>query len=119
LIDSSYFLSEKAILGIQNKKERMQKEGKGFGAQFIDFDKPCFTIPARYWKDGYDALVKYSDTEIRRLTIQELKEIQSFPDTFILCGSNKDQIIQIGNAVPCKFAFHLGKHLIHLYSKCS
>ena len=32
-------------------------------------DKPSYTIPARYWKDGYDALVKYSDTEIRRLTI--------------------------------------------------
>ena len=117
-IDSSYFLSEKAILGIQNKKERMQKEGKGFGAQFIHLDKPCFTIPARYWKDGYDALVKYSESEIRRLTIKELKRIQSFPDTYILCGSNKEQITQIGNAVPCKFAFHLGKHLMKLYSKC-
>ena len=113
-IDPSYFLSEKARMGILNKKERMQKEGKGFGAQFIQLDKPCFTIPARYWKDGYDALVKYSDTEIRRLTIQELKRIQTFPDSFIFCGSNKEQIIQIGNAIPCRFAYHLGNHLIKL-----
>ena len=117
-IQASAFLSEKAISGIQNKKERMLKEGKGFGAQFIHLDKPCFTIPARYWKDGYDALVKYNDSEIRRLTIKELKRIQSFPDTYILSGSNKEQIIQIGNAVPCKFAYHLGKHLINLNSKC-
>ena len=77
-------------------------------------DKPSYTIPARYWKDGYDALVKYSDTKVRRLTILELKRIQSFPDNFILTGNKKDQIMQIGNAVACKFAFHLGKHLINI-----
>ena len=27
-------------------------------------NKPSYTIPARYWKDGYDALVKYNDNEI-------------------------------------------------------
>ena len=78
----------------------------------MDFDKPSFTIPARYWKDGYDALVKYSDTEIRRLTIVELMRIQSFPDDYILEGSKKEIIMQIGNAVACKFAYHLGKHII-------
>jgi len=40
------------------KKERMIQEGKGLGAQILDWSKPSFTIPARYWKDGYDALVR-------------------------------------------------------------
>ena len=111
-IEQNYYLSEKAILGIQNKKIKAKENGNGFGAQFLDLDKPSFTIPARYWKDGYDALVKYSDTEIRRLTIMELKRIQSFPDDYILEGSKKDVIIQIGNAVACKFAYHLGKYII-------
>ena len=78
-----------------------------------NFDKPSFTIPARIWRDGYDALVKYNDNEIRKLTILELKRIQSFPDNYILEGSKKDVIMQIGNAVACKFAYHLGKHIIN------
>lgn len=113
-IDKKYFLSEKAINGIMKKKERMLQNKNGFGAQYLDFNKPSYTIPARYWKDGYDALVKYNDKEIRRLTILELKRIQTFPDDYILIGSKKEQIIQIGNAVACKFAYHLGLYLINL-----
>jgi DNA (cytosine-5)-methyltransferase 1 len=112
-IDKKYYLSEKALLGIENKKKVNKEKGYGFGAQILDFDKPSYTIPARYWKDGYDALVKYNDKEIRRLTIIELKRIQTFPDDYILEGSKKDIIIQIGNAVACKFAYYLGKYLIN------
>lgn len=111
-VNIKQFLSERALAGIQRKKERAKKNGNGFGAQFLKMDKPSYTIPARYWKDGYDALVKYSDTEVRRLTILELKRIQSFPDSFILEGNKKDKIMQIGNAVASRFAYHLGKHII-------
>ena len=112
-VDESHFLSQKAIDGILNKKARSKERGAGFGAQFLDMDKPSYTIPARYWKDGYDALVRYSEKEIRRLTITELKRIQSFPDDYVLCGTKRDVIMQIGNAVACRFAFHIGKYLIH------
>lgn len=110
-VDASYYLSEIALNGINKKKGRMIKEGKGFGAQFLKFDKPSYTIPARYWKDGYDALVKYSDTEIRRLTITELARIQSFPESYIFVGTKKEKIMQIGNAVACNFSYHMAKHL--------
>jgi len=111
-IDNSYYLSTKALDGIKNKKAKAKANNNGFGAQFLDMNKPSYTIPARYWKDGYDALVKYSNTEIRRLTILELKRIQSFPDDYIIEGSKKDIIMQIGNAVACRFAYHLGKHIL-------
>jgi len=111
-VDKKYYLSEKALTGIENKKGVNKEKGYGFGAQMLDFDKPSYTIPARYWKDGYDALVKYNEKEIRRLTITELKRIQSFPDNYIIEGSNKDIIMQIGNAVACKFAYYLGKYII-------
>jgi DNA (cytosine-5)-methyltransferase 1 len=111
-IGKEYYLSERAITGINNKKARSKARGAGFGAQYLDLEKPSYTIPARYWKDGYDALVKYNDKEIRRLTILELKRIQSFPDNYILEGSKKDIIMQIGNAVACRFAYHIGKHII-------
>jgi DNA (cytosine-5)-methyltransferase 1 len=113
-IDKKFYLSEKALIGIQNKKEISKEKKLGFGAQFLNFNKPSYTIPARYWKDGYDALVKYNEKEIRRLTITELKRIQTFPDEYILEGSNKDIIIQIGNAVACKFAYYLGLHIINI-----
>jgi DNA (cytosine-5)-methyltransferase 1 len=113
-VDKKYYLSDKALSGIANKKEASKKKHFGFGAQMLNFDKPSYTIPARYWKDGYDALVKYNDKEIRRLTIIELKRIQSFPDNYIITGSNRDVIIQIGNAVACRFAYHLGKYIINI-----
>lgn len=113
-IDKIYYLSEKALTGIKNKKKISKEKGFGFGAQMLDFDKPSYTIPARYWKDGYDALVKYNEEEIRKLTITELKRIQSFPDNYIIEGSNKDIIMQIGNAVACKFAYHLGNYIINI-----
>jgi len=114
MIDAKYYLSNKALLGIKNKKKKSKESGNGFGAQFLDFDKPSYTIPARYWKDGYDALVKYNEEEIRRLTITELKRIQTFPDDYAFEGNKKDIIMQIGNAVPCKFAYYLGKHIINI-----
>ena len=113
-VDLKNYLSERALNGIKAKKERAKKNGNGFGAQFLKMDKPSYTIPARYWKDGYDALVAYSDTEVRRLTILELKRIQSFSDDFVLIGNKKEQIMQIGNAVASRFAYHLGKHIISI-----
>lgn len=113
-INNKYFLSEKAIAGIKAKKAKSKIDGNGFGAQFLDLEKPSYTISARYWKDGYDALVKYDDDMIRRLTISELKKIQTFPDNYILIGNNKEIIMQIGNAVACKFAYHLGKYIIKI-----
>lgn len=108
------FLSKKAIDGINRKKEKSKQEGKGFGAQICDFDKPSYTISSRYWKDGSDCLIQYpEDNAIRRLTVLELKRIQTFPDDYILCGNKKDVVIQIGNAVPCLFAYHIGKHILN------
>lgn len=112
-VDKSHYLSERAIQGILNKKAKSKARGAGFGAQFLKMNKPSYTIPARYWKDGYDALVQYNEKEIRRLTILELKRIQSFPDDYYLEGNKRDQIMQIGNAVACKFAYYLGKHIIN------
>lgn len=113
-VNPKLFLSERAIAGINRRKANNLKKGKGFGAQFLKMDKPSYTISCRYWKDGSDALVKYTEEEIRRLSVLELQRIQSFPDSYIFEGSNKNKTIQIGNAVACKFAYHLGKYLIKI-----
>lgn len=114
-IPTSAFLSERALAGIQRKKEASRAKGNGFGAQIMDLSKPSYTITARYWKDGYDALVKYDDEAVRRLLPTELARIQSFPADYDFKGTKKDIIMQIGNAVPCGLAYHIAKHIRETY----
>jgi DNA (cytosine-5)-methyltransferase 1 len=38
--------------------------------------------------------------ENRRLRVAELKRLMTFPDGFEVCGSRRDQQLQLGNAVP-------------------
>ncbi len=103
-VDKKFFHTPRMIEGFKKRKARNEKMGRGFGFQILDLNKPSYTISARYWKDGSDALVKYSENEMRMLTPLEAARVQSFPDDFIFCGSKREQYRQIGNAVPCLLA---------------
>jgi DNA (cytosine-5)-methyltransferase 1 len=108
-VNKKYFYSDKLIQGFLRRDKINKKKGLGFGWQFIDPEKPSYTISARYWKDGAEALVKYSDKCIRMLTPQECALIQSFPKGYIFKGSESAVYKQIGNAVPPKLAKAIGK----------
>jgi DNA (cytosine-5)-methyltransferase 1 len=108
-VDEKYYHSQKMIDGFNKRKEANKKKGKGFGAQVLDLDKPSYTISSRYWKDGADALVKYSETKIRKLTELECARIQTFPDDYNFFGTKVQVYQQIGNAVPCLLAQHIAK----------
>jgi DNA (cytosine-5)-methyltransferase 1 len=114
-VDEKYYHSQKMIDGFFERLRKNRESGKGFGAQFIKEDEPCYTISARYYKDGCDALVKYSDTEIRKLTEKEAARVQTFPDTFIFPVSSVQTYKQIGNAVPCKLAFVIASNLLKVF----
>lgn len=47
---------------------------------------------------------KEAPSRLRRITINEAKRIQSFPDEYVFCGTKGIVYTQIGNAVPCKMA---------------
>lgn len=38
--------------------------------------------------------------ESRRLRVAELKRLMTFPDDYVICGSRREQQLQLGNAVP-------------------
>lgn len=47
---------------------------------------------------------KAAPSRLRRISINEAKRIQSFPDEYVFCGNKGSVYTQIGNAVPCKLA---------------
>jgi len=110
-VPKNYFHTQKMIEGFVNRKKRNKERGYGFGWQILDPDKPSYTISARYWKDGADAIVRYSETEARMLTELECARIQSFPDDYKFIGSKKEVYTQIGNAVPCSMAKEIALNL--------
>jgi DNA (cytosine-5)-methyltransferase 1 len=107
-----YYHSQKMITGFMERLKKNKENGKGFGAQFINENQPCYTISARYYKDGCDALVKYSDTEIRKLTEKEAARVQTFPDSFVFPVSSVQTYKQIGNAVPCLLGYIIAKSIL-------
>ena len=114
-VDKKYFYSQKLINGFLRRQKINKKRKVGFGWQFLNPDEPSYTISARYYKDGAEALVKYDDSfkegSIRRLTPKECALIQSFPKSFKFEGSDNEIYQQIGNAVPPKMAQAIAKSI--------
>lgn len=75
-------------------------EGKSLFGNYSDawkkspWDKPSCTVKENHGGVNLHPLLP------RVLTPRELAALQSFPDSFIFKGAKKEQLIQIGNAVP-------------------
>ena len=70
--------------------------------EIIDIREPSKTIICTYEHQPrlFVPLKNPSGCYLRMLLPSELKQIQGFPEDYIVNGSMKEQIIQIGNAVP-------------------
>jgi DNA (cytosine-5)-methyltransferase 1 len=55
--------------------------------------------------------------ETRPLSVREYARIQTFPDSYTFEGSMAKQYKQIGNAVPVKLAYAVGKAIKHFLDK--
>lgn len=73
-------------------------------------DKPSKTLVAQQGR--YDGPFHWKN---RKLTIPELKRIQSFPDSYELYGSKISQIRQIGNSVAPLFGYELAKAVMNQF----
>ncbi|XOB40885.1 MAG: DNA cytosine methyltransferase [Candidatus Nealsonbacteria bacterium] len=111
LVPKNLFYSKKLIKGFQKREKDNRKKGLGFRWQFLKPKSPSYTIPARYWKDGSNALVKYKDGSIRMLTEEECSKIQGFPQNYTFLGNKRKRYEQIGNAVPPLLAAAIAREI--------
>lgn len=84
----------------------------GYHGMIVDPDQPCSTIISTYnlcprlFVGLYNASTRVY--WIRCMTSKELGQIQGFPATYRWQGTEKQKIIQIGNAVPPPLAERVG-----------
>ena len=53
----------------------------------------------------------------RAISIREAARLQTFPDSFVFCGSKDKQYQQVGNAVPPIMAKSIAKKLAQILTK--
>ena len=95
-VPEKYFFSERAVEGMMRKREAMNK------GRVQDLSRPCSTIGAHLAKVSLNSTdpVLMINGRYRRFTPREAARIQSFPENFLLSGSESAQYRAIGNAVP-------------------
>ena len=86
------------------------------GGEIIDIRNPSKTIICTYARQPrlFVPLQNKNGYYLRCLLPDELKQIQGFPSTFQICGNKKEQVKQIGNAVPPPLITHIVNQLINL-----
>lgn len=82
--------------------------------EIIDIRKPTKTIICTYTHQPrfFVPLQNVSGCYLRVLLPSELKQIQGFPPDYIVCGTTKEQVIQIGNAVPPPLVKTVVQHIL-------
>ena len=71
-------------------------------------DEPSTTIIAHLYKDG-NRFIHYDSSQARSITPREAARLQSFDDDFKFIGTQGNVYQMIGNAVPPKLAYAIGK----------
>lgn len=82
--------------------------------EIVDIRKPSKTIICTYDHQPrlFVPIKNKKGNFIRMFTPHELKQIQTFPKDYHLCGTTKQQIVQCGNAVPPLLIEKIVKHIL-------
>lgn len=82
-----------------------KRGGSPTGLKRLVYDEPSLTITG-------SAISEFiHPKQNRMLTVRECARIQTFPDGFHFCGSDSQQIQQIGNAIPPLFANQMAEQI--------
>jgi DNA (cytosine-5)-methyltransferase 1 len=88
--------------------KRLQAGGHDSKYRRLDSGKPSPTLVAHMAHDCSDFIHPWYD---RPLTVREAARLQSFDDTYRFCGSEYQQLKQVGNAVPPLLVTALAKQI--------
>lgn len=107
-VPPKYYFSERAVLGLKKAKKDMNK------GRIQALDKPCNTVGSHLAKVSLNSTdpVLFINQRYRRFTPREVARIQSFPDSFILNGSETAQYKALGNAIPPVMFWYVAHELI-------
>ena len=70
------------------------------------------TISARYYKDGAEIWIDQGKKNPRKLTPNEARKLQGFPEGFIIPVSAGQAYKQFGNAVPVPVIRAIAKKMV-------
>ena len=106
-VSEKYYFSDKAVEGMRNAKKDMNK------GRVPGLDKPCNTVGSHLAKVSLNSTdpVLFLNERYRRFTPREVARIQSFPETFVLVGSEAAQYRALGNAIPPVMFWYIANNL--------
>lgn len=112
-IPEKYTISDKLWEGAKKRKEKNKERGYGFGYSLFNKESPyTSTISARYYKDGSEIWIDQGLKNPRKLTPNEARKLQGFPDWFKIPVSDGQAYKQFGNAVPVSVIRAIAKEMI-------
>lgn len=112
-VSDKYTISDKMWKGAKNRKERNRKKGNGFGySLFSRKSEYTSTISARYYKDGAEIWIDQGKKNPRKITPNEARKLQGFPEGFKIPVSDVQAYKQFGNAVPVPVIRAIAKKIV-------
>lgn len=109
-VPKKYYLSERAVEGIQAHAAAQKEKGNGFGAQFPIHK--ANTLCARDYKDGRNNLISPDLSDrLRRLTPTECARLQTVPDWYEWVVSDTQIYRMCGNGWTVRVIEHILKNL--------
>lgn len=108
VVPEKYTFSERAVQGMLRRRETMNK------GRAQDITKPCNTVGAHLAKVSLNSTdpVLYENGKYRRFTPREVARIQSFPEEFVLIGSETSQYRALGNAIPPVMMWYVAREVV-------
>ena len=115
-VSDKYTISDKLWVGAKKRKLRNRKKGNGFGfSLFNKKSKYTSTISARYYKDGAEIWIDQVNRNPRKLTPNEARKLQGFPEGYKIPVSDVQAYKQFGNAVPVSVIREIAKEMIKYF----
>jgi len=113
-VDNKYYFSDKAVAGMLRNRKSMNK------GRVQDISKPCNTVGSHLAKvslNGTDPVL-FENGRYRRFTPREVARIQSFPESYVLSGSELSQYRALGNAIPPVMLWYVSRAVIEALDEC-